>query len=215
MNYDIQYYLNSNAVNVAGKWLRSLRDPIAKAKITKRISRFEHGNFGDHKPCREGVWEMRVDEGPGYRVYYAFSGRQIILLLCGGDKTTQDADINTAVSYGKIGKKGNKMTTKNRSSQPHDEVVADMLQADPAFRAALINEVMNDGEYGDMLILLRQLTLAEGGMKIIAQRTGLNETALYRLMSAEGNPSLKNFSKVLSALNLQLAVTAKHGGVAA
>lgn len=107
------------------------------------------------------------------------------------------------------------MTTKNRSSQPHDEVVADMLQADPAFRAALINEVMNDGEYGDMLILLRQLTLAEGGMKIIAQRTGLNETALYRLMSAEGNPSLKNFSKVLSALNLQLAVTAKHGGVAA
>lgn len=99
MNYDIQYYLNSNAVNVAGKWLRSLRDPIAKAKITKRISRFEHGNFGDHKPCREGVWEMRVDEGPGYRVYYAFSGRQIILLLCGGDKTTQDADINTAVSY--------------------------------------------------------------------------------------------------------------------
>lgn len=107
------------------------------------------------------------------------------------------------------------MTTKNRSSQPHDEVVADMLQTDPAFRAALINEVMRDGDYGDMLILLRQLTLAEGGMKIIAQRTGLNETALYRLMSAEGNPSLKNFSKVLSALNLQLAVTAKHGSVAA
>ena len=107
------------------------------------------------------------------------------------------------------------MMTKHRSGQPHDEVVADMLQTDPAFRAALINEVMSDGDYGDMLILLRQLTLAEGGMKVIAQRTGLNETALYRLMSAQGNPSLKNFSKVLDALNLQLAVTAKHESLAA
>ena len=74
---------------------------------------------------------------------------------------------------------------------------------------------MSDGDYGEMLILLRQLTLAEGGMKVIAQRTGLNETALYRLMSAEGNPSLKNFSKVLGALNLQLAVTTRHESFAA
>lgn len=99
MSYSIQYYLTSNKVNVAGKWLRSLRDPIAKAKIATRISRFERGNFGDHKHCRKGVWEMRVDEGPGYRVYYALAGNQVILLLCGGDKTTQDVDINTAIEY--------------------------------------------------------------------------------------------------------------------
>lgn len=99
MNYNIQYYLTEDEVNVAGKWLRSLRDPIAKAKITKRISRLELGNFGDHKPCREGVWEMRVDEGPGYRVDYAIAGKQIILLLCGGSKTTQDSDIENAIRY--------------------------------------------------------------------------------------------------------------------
>ena len=99
MNYTIQYYLTSDQVNVAGKWLRSLRDQIAKAKIAKRISRFENGNFGDHKPCREGVWEMRVDEGPGYRVYYAIADKQVVLLLCGGDKTTQDADIEAAIEY--------------------------------------------------------------------------------------------------------------------
>jgi probable addiction module antidote protein len=102
------------------------------------------------------------------------------------------------------------MATKKRDSSSHDEVVSEMLRTDPEFRAAMINEVMSDGDYADMLILLRQLTLAEGGMKVIAQRTGLNETALYRLMSAEGNPSLKNFSKVLDSLNLQLAVIAKR-----
>lgn len=99
MNYTIHYYLTTDEVNVAGKWLRSLRDPIAKAKITTRISRFEKGNFGGHKPCRGGVWEMRVDEGPGYRVYYALATQQVVLLLCGGDKTTQDADIETAIEY--------------------------------------------------------------------------------------------------------------------
>jgi probable addiction module antidote protein len=102
------------------------------------------------------------------------------------------------------------MATKKRDSNSHDEVVSEMLRTDPEFRAAMINEVMSDGDYADMLILLRQLTLAEGGMKVIAQRTGLNETALYRLMSAEGNPSLKNFSKVLDSLNLQLAVVTKR-----
>ena len=107
------------------------------------------------------------------------------------------------------------MTVKTQTSQPHDEVVADMLRSDPEFRAAMINEVMLDGDHADMLILLRQLTLAEGGMKVIAQRTGLNETALYRLMSAKGNPSLKNFSKLLDSLNLQLAVVPKREAVAA
>lgn len=102
------------------------------------------------------------------------------------------------------------MISKSQTSQPHDEVVAHMLRSDPEFRAAMLNEVMTDGNLADMLILLRQLTLAEGGMKVIAERTGLNETALYRLMSAEGNPCLKNFSKILDSLNLQLAVVSKH-----
>ena len=61
--------------------------------------RVELGNFGDHKFCRDGVWELRVDVGPGYRVYYALSGQRVVLLLCGGDKRTQDADIARAATY--------------------------------------------------------------------------------------------------------------------
>lgn len=99
MNYTIKYYLTSAGQNIVGDWLKALRDTIAKVKITKRISRFENGNFGDVKPCREGVWEMRVDEGKGYRVYYAKVDGEVVLLLCAGEKTTQDADIDTAIEY--------------------------------------------------------------------------------------------------------------------
>lgn len=67
--------------------------------IDRRIYRLEQGNFGEHKFCRDGVWELRVDVGAGYRVYYAIEGNDIILLLCAGDKRTQDTDITRACSY--------------------------------------------------------------------------------------------------------------------
>ena len=76
-----------------------MRDPIAKVQIVKRVNRVELGNFGDHKFCRDGVWEMRVVVGAAYRVYYAQAGLKIVLLLCGGDKRTQNADIGKAVRH--------------------------------------------------------------------------------------------------------------------
>ena len=81
------------------EWRLQLRDTKAKIAIDRRIYRMELGNFGDHKFCRDGVWELRVDEGPGYRVYYAIAGTQVVLLLYGGDKRTQDADIDRACEY--------------------------------------------------------------------------------------------------------------------
>ncbi|MET0264571.1 MAG: addiction module antidote protein [Duganella sp.] len=104
------------------------------------------------------------------------------------------------------------MTRQNRNSQPHDEVVAEMLREDPAFRVALVQEVLSNGDQADMLILLRQLAAAEGGMKVIAERTGLNETALYRVMSPEGNPALRTFTTLLDSLGLRLSVVAKQDG---
>ncbi len=64
-----------------------------------RMDRLADGNFGDCKPLRDGVWELRIDYGPGYRVYYAMAGRTCLLLLCGGDKRKQAADIDRAVGY--------------------------------------------------------------------------------------------------------------------
>ena len=77
-------------------WLASLRDHSAKGRIVARISRLELGNPGDVKSVGGGVSEMRIDYGPGYRVYFATRGAELVILLCGGDKRTQDADIKKA-----------------------------------------------------------------------------------------------------------------------
>ena len=96
---EIRHYLTASGKNPFEQWLDSLRDAKAEARIAARIARLAAGNFGDCKPLRDGVWELRIDWGPGYRVYYAMSGRTCVLLLCGGDKRRQSADINRAVEY--------------------------------------------------------------------------------------------------------------------
>jgi putative addiction module killer protein len=78
------------------EWLSDLEDQKAKAKIVSRIERLGLGNPRDVKPVGQGVSEMRVPHGPGYRVYFKQTGRTIALLLCGGDKTTQVKDIKRA-----------------------------------------------------------------------------------------------------------------------
>jgi putative addiction module killer protein len=78
------------------EWLSNLTDQKALAKIVSRIERLGLGNPGDVKPVGEGVSEMRVSYGPGYRVYFKQTGKNIVLLLCGGDKSTQDKDIRRA-----------------------------------------------------------------------------------------------------------------------
>jgi putative addiction module killer protein len=81
---------------VFDKWLKNMRDPEARQRILARIKRLAEGNPGDVKPAGEGISEMRIDYSTGYRVYYKDTGREIIILLCGGDKTTQTRDIKRA-----------------------------------------------------------------------------------------------------------------------
>ncbi len=84
------------------RWLGKLKDRAAVMRINARIRRLtETGNFGDAKPVREGVGEMRIDHGPGYRLYFIQSGPVIVVLLAGGDKSTQDADIKRAIEIAK------------------------------------------------------------------------------------------------------------------
>lgn len=82
---------------VYADWFSSLRDPRARARIGIRIRRLSLGNPGDVKPVGEGVSELRIDYGPGYRVYFIQRGSTVIVLLAGGDKRTQDRDIQTAI----------------------------------------------------------------------------------------------------------------------
>jgi putative addiction module killer protein len=79
-----------------GEWLSSLDDQRAQAKIVSRIERLGLGNPGDVRPVGEGVSEMRISHGPGYRVYFKQTDKAVVLLLCGGDKSTQARDIKRA-----------------------------------------------------------------------------------------------------------------------
>ena len=79
------------------RWLGALRDGKAKARVLARIASAQHGNFGDCKAIREGVSEMRIDVGPGYRLYFVRRAETVYLLLAGGDKSTQLRDIRRAM----------------------------------------------------------------------------------------------------------------------
>lgn len=80
-------------------WLAELADANARARIEVRLNRLVLGSFGDCEPVGGGVLELRVSWGPGYRAYFARVGQEVVLLLCGGDKTSQQRDINRAKSY--------------------------------------------------------------------------------------------------------------------
>lgn len=94
---EIRHYLTASGRDPYQDWLDKLKDMRTRINVQRRVDRVVTGNLGDHKFCRDGVWELRIDAGSGYRVYYAQTGQAIVLLLCGGDKRTQDADIDKAV----------------------------------------------------------------------------------------------------------------------
>ena len=96
--FEVQSYLDPEGKDPYTQWLARLPDRQAKARIVVRVGRMAAGNSGDHKPVADGVWELRIDWGPGYRVYYAQAGKRLILLVAGGDKRTQQADIAQALA---------------------------------------------------------------------------------------------------------------------
>ena len=97
--FDLLDYQMADGRDPFKEWLADLADRQARARVAVRVQRMAAGNFGDHKPLSDGVWELKIDHGPGYRVYYAQAGQRVLLLLIGGDKRRQQADIETAVRY--------------------------------------------------------------------------------------------------------------------
>ncbi len=96
---ELRYYQTSLGERPFVDWFEGLNDKQARARIDARMARIAGGNLGDVEPVGEGVLEFRIAWGPGYRVYFARIGRVIVLLLCGGDKRTQQKDIKRAKAY--------------------------------------------------------------------------------------------------------------------
>lgn len=96
---EVRHYLTPKGVDPFQVWLDGLEDMKGRIAVLRRVDRLAAGNFGDYKFINNGVWELRIDFGPGYRVYYGQQGKTIVLLLCGGSKRTQTADVAQAIKY--------------------------------------------------------------------------------------------------------------------
>ena len=108
MENTINEYTDGKGYSPYAHWLSSLRDARAKAMVIMQVDKMELGLFGDSEPIGDGLSELRIHHGPGYRVYYGKEGQQVYLLLCGGDKSTQSKDIKKAKGYWKDHKRRNK-----------------------------------------------------------------------------------------------------------
>lgn len=111
--HQIIHYLDANENDIYQSWLDGLRDRVAKIAIIKRVARVEAGLFGDHAYLRDGISELRIDVGAGYRVYYAEVGNMVVLLTCGGDKKSQSRDIKRAIRLLEDWEKRNGQDTQN------------------------------------------------------------------------------------------------------
>jgi putative addiction module killer protein len=96
---ELRIYETSQGQAPFSSWFNALRDRAASVRIQKRLDRVELGNLGDYRSVGEGVFELRIDYGPGYRIYFAPTDLVVILLLCGGDKRSQDQDIVQAKQF--------------------------------------------------------------------------------------------------------------------
>ena len=97
--FELLYYQTQSGRVPYWEWIESVRDSIARSSILARTDRLRRGLLGDCEPVGDGVWELRIDVGPGYRAYCARAGKQVVLLLCGGDKRRQSADIKRAREF--------------------------------------------------------------------------------------------------------------------
>jgi len=96
---EIREYITEDGRSLFAEWLRGLKDRRARARILVRLNRVRLGNLGDSKSVGDGVFELRMTFGPGYRIYFGREGDTVVILLCGGDKSTQSKDIAQAKDY--------------------------------------------------------------------------------------------------------------------
>src|ERR1019366_230597 len=167
-------------------WLSALADQRAIAKITSRIERLGLGDAGDVKAVGEGVSEMRLTYGPGYRVYYKQTGKKIILILCGGDKSTQDNASNELKKMVKVSKFD----------------AADYLNT-PVAIASYLTEAFETNDPAYICAALDTVARAKG-IGDVAKATGLSRESLYKTFKETAKPEFDTVRKVMGSFGVKL-----------
>jgi putative addiction module killer protein/probable addiction module antidote protein len=187
------------------QWLDSLRDIRPRARIPARVERLAAGNPGDVRAVGEGVSELRIDYGPGYWVYFSMRGPSIIILLAGGDKSTQTTDIKTAL---RLARNLQEETMSKTKTTPYD--VAEHLRT-PEEMAAYLEACLEEAN-GDAAFIAKALgDIARAkGMAQVARDAGLSRESLYKALSGERSPGFDTILKVMAALGIKLHAEAVH-----
>jgi putative addiction module killer protein/probable addiction module antidote protein len=207
--FDLIVYEQDEGQRPYEKWFKSLRDKRAQSRIVTRLDQVRAGNLGDCRSVGEGVIELRIDAGPGYRIYCGRSGATLVVLLLGGDKGSQQKDIDRAKWFWAELEAEADMKTYKTGIPYHDWEV-EQLRKDPELATECLKlalESLNSPEErGGSLLTLRALAEAYGGIGAIAAKAGISRESLYRSLSPKGNPTLKTLIAVLSTMGLRLSV---------
>jgi putative addiction module killer protein/probable addiction module antidote protein len=184
------------------EWFDRLKDGRTRGRILARINRLRLGNAGDWKALGGGVFEMRLDYGPGYRIYFGQEGSRITILLVGGTKGTQTKDIKERKDTGMSTKRANRPKTSD-----YKDFLFKRLQ-DEKLAADYLTAALTEGEDA-FLLALKDVAEARGGLGSLAKRANLNREGLYEMLSEKGNPRFSSLSAIMDALGIKLQFVPK------
>jgi len=209
--YEVKHVLSVNGVDIYQAWLDTVQDTRSKARITTRVDRAALGHFGITEPVGDGVFEMTLYFGPGFRVYYAIQDRKNCFPV-GRWLKGQTAERHPSGQGSlEILQGAAKMTIRTRS---HEDSVLEMLRNDEAFAleylSVALEEIDEAGGEDAFLVAVRRVAEARGGMLSLSQNTGLNRANLYRSIAVGGDPKLSTLLKVLQALGVGMSKVVSH-----
>jgi putative addiction module killer protein len=200
---ELRGYIDANARKPFADWLERL-EASAAAKVTIALTRMEQGNVSNVRGVGAGVYEYKIDFGPGYRIYFGKDGEALIILLGGGTKKRQQNDI--AATAGMLdGLQTTKETGDALMPLTHDfkETIRARAQSDPNFRQALLREAVECVIAGDLQTgkaVLRDYVNATVGFQKLEKRTRIPAKSLMRMLGPKGSPSAANLSSILTVL---------------
>ena len=200
---DVREYLTADGKNPYREWLDTL-DVTPRARIQARVLRFSTGNLGDHKSVGGGVWEARVMFGPGYRIYFGKDGAHLVLLLLGGDKSTQTADGSVRRSRGRRTRRTNAVA---RRSEDWNVGLAKDLR-DAAFAREFLLAAIDEGV--DLQLALGKVIRAMG-VKEFAAKVRMPSPNVLRAINPRHNPTQDTLNRLLKPFKLRLSLAPLTG----
>jgi len=191
---------------VFASWLERLKDRQARARIQVRLDRLALGLAGDVKPVGSGVSELRIDDGPGYRLYFVERASELIVLLVGATSERRAETSNEPWRWLAISRR-EYMARRKVQTTRYDNVA--LLKA-PRDIAAYLEAAMEDGDPRVIAAALGNIARARG-MSALARDAGLGRESLYKALSPDGNPEFATILKVVRALGIRLHAEAVSG----